>query len=416
MSKHWTVKIGLILATLLLTTSCNFQGKSLITSKQSEPLQGKILLWIQIPLGLTEVQSRQDEEVFKDTIEEFRELYPQIQVFVKFLPLGKTLEPFESQLKRGAGPDLLLVYSSRQIFRLIKTGAFRVLDKSQVDQSQFRPEALKHVSYQGQIYGLPMYLLTQVLCYNKDKVQELPRTLPELVEQARQGYSVGLHSGFVEAFWGTEIFGGHPFDDQGRFILAQGGGWAKWMEWLKRAENEPNFILSNDAEALQQAFVEEKLAYLTCSSSWIPYFREELGKDKLEATILPGKANQPAAPVLQTAALLFNRASSPKQNQLALKLAQFLTNVEQQNQIEAAIPFIPSNKNVTINQNLFPLRATLLKQSRNAVAIPLDYVAKTEVIVEYGEILYQQILAGEITPEEAATQLTLTVNRKFGSQ
>ena len=84
--------------------------------------------------------------------------------------------------------------------------------------------------------------------------------------------------------------------------------------------------------------------------------------------------------------------------------------------MEAAIPFIPSNKNVIINRQLFPLRATLLDQSRTALAVPLDNADKVEVIVEYGEILYQQILAGQITPEEAATKLTLKVNRQFGWQ
>jgi ABC-type glycerol-3-phosphate transport system substrate-binding protein len=132
--------------------------------------------------------------------------------------------------------------------------------------------------------------------------------------------------------------------------------------------------------------------------------------------VLPAEANQPATPVLQTGALLFSRASSPNQNRLAVKLAQFLTSVEQQNQIEAAIPSIPSNKNVTINRQLFPIRATLLAQSMTAVAVPLDEIKRVEVIVEYGEILYQKILAGQITPEEAATELTLKVNRQFGWQ
>jgi ABC-type glycerol-3-phosphate transport system substrate-binding protein len=119
---------------------------------------------------------------------------------------------------------------------------------------------------------------------------------------------------------------------------------------------------------------------------------------------------------MRTGALLFNAASSPNQQKLALKLAQFLTNVEQQNKIEAAIPFIPSNKNITINRQLFPIRAALLDQSRSGITVPVDDAPRVEAIVEYGETLYQQILAGYITPEEAATELTLAINRKFGWQ
>ena len=162
--------------------------------------------------------------------------------------------------------------------------------------------------------------------------------------------------------------------------------------------------------------MEGKLAYLTCASFWIPQLSEALGKDKLGATLLPGETNQPATPALSASLLLFNQASSPNQARLALKLAQFLTNVEQQKQVQAAVPFIPSNKNVTLNRQLFPIRATLLDQSRTAAAFSLDDAEKIETIKDYGDILYRKILAGEITPDEAATQLDQTVNRQFEGQ
>ena len=414
-SNHWLTKIGLILGTLtlLLVVSCSTQSKQESTNKQPETLQGQIILWGEIPIGLSEAQSSKNHEVLRDALENFSQLYPQVQVFVEFFPLGQIWETFELNVERGAGPDLLLVDSSPKIPRLIQIGALRAIDDSQVDQSQFRPEALKAVRYHGKFYGLPLNLSTQVLCYNPDKVKELPRTLPELIEQAKQGYSVGLLSGFAETFWGTGVFGGRLLDDRGRIILVQEGGWAKWMAWLKEAQNEPNFILSDDAEALQQAFVEGKLAYLTCWSSWIPYFSEALGKDKLGATLLPGGADQPATPLLWSRLALFSRASSPNQSRIALKLAQFFTNVEQQKQIETENPVIPSDQKTTLNRGLFPLQAVLLEQSRTAVAVSLDDAEKFEVIDDYGDILYQQVLAGEIAPDEAATKFTQTVNRQF---
>ena len=416
MAYHAIKRIGLILATLLFANSCTIPENPPNTSKNPKSLRGQISVTVEMPSGLNNNSYIKLKQVFRDTIAEFQELHPQVEVLADFLPTEKILNSFKLQLNRGSGPDLLLAYYSPKILSLIKTGAFRVIAPSEIDQSQFRPEALEQVHYQDQIYGLPMYLSTQVLCYNKDKVQKLPQTLPELIQQARQGYSVGVHSGFASTFWGTGIFGGQPFDAQGRFNLTQGGGWAKWMRWLKNAQNEPNFILTQDAEALQEAFVQEKLAYLTCSSGWISYFSEVLGEDKLGATLLPGETNQPATPLLRTGVFLFSRASNSKQGQIALKLAQFLTNVEQQSQIEAEIPFIPSNKNVMINRQLFPVRATLEDQSRTALSVPLNEAERSELIAKYGEIFYQQILAGEISPEEAAIQITLTVNRQLGQQ
>ncbi len=415
MSKGWIVKVGLILSFIVLA-ACTSKIDQVNTSKQAEPLEGKILMWVEMPFTLTETQNVRNKEVLEDILEEFHNLYPQVQVLVKFFPSRQILQPFKLQVERGAGPDLLLVYSSPKILPLIERGALKSLDESQVDKSQFRPKALKSVYYRGQLYGLPMYLSTQVLCYNQEKIDQVPTNLTELIGQTRQGYGVGIPSGFAETFWGTGGFGGKLFDDQGQVILSQGGGWAKWMEWLKNARNEPNFILSKNAKELQKAFVQGKLAYVICSSGSIPYLSGALGKNKLGVALLPGHQNQPATPELLVGLLLFNQASSSNQNQIALKLAQFLTNVEQQNEIKTAIPFIPTNNKVTFNRYLFPIGSTLLDQSKTAVAVALDDTKKVTILAEYGEIFYQQVLAGAISPDEAAIELTQIANRQFGSE
>ena len=410
------IKIGLILLLLLFASSCKTQPEQQITDNQTEMLQGKISFWVEMSPQLTEDPERMSQKVFQNLITEFSELHPQVQIFAKSVPQENIWELFEAQGKMGAGPDILLVSATSDVPRLIQEGLLRAIDNSAVDQSQFRSEGLNTVRYQGQFYGFPLMLSTQVLCYNRDKVQELPRTLSELIEQARRGYSVGLHSGFSETFWGTGIFDDRQIDDSSGVILSQIKAWGQWMEWLKNARDEPNFIVSSDAIALQQAFVEGKLAYLTCKAAWIDDFREVLGSERVGAMLLPGEANQPATPLLESGILIFNRASNSNQYRLALKLAQFLTNVEQQEQIEAAVPFIPSNQKVMLNQQLFPLRKILLEQSKISLGITLDHVEKVELIEEYGNILYRQVLNGELSPDEAVTKLAQIVNSQVRAE
>ena len=410
------IKIGLVLLLLLFASSCKTQPKQQITDNQTEMLQGKISFWVEMLPQLTENPDGTSQKVFQDLITEFSELHPQVQIFAKAVPQENIWELFESQAKLGAGPDILLVSGTSDVPRLIREELLRAVENSAVDQSQFRSEALNTVRYQGQLYGFPLLLSTQVLCYNRDKVKELPRTLSELIEQARRGYSVGLHSGFRETFWGSGIFSDRQIDDPSQVILSQAEGWGQWMEWLKNARDEPNFILSRDAIALQEAFVEGKLAYLTCKPAWIDDFREVLGSERVGAMLLPGETNQPATPRLESGILIFNRASNSNQHRLALKLAQFLTNVEQQEQIEAAVPFIPSNQKVMINQQLFPLRNILLEQSRISLGITLDNAEKVELIEEYGNILYRQVLNGELSPDEAVTKLTQIVNSQVRAE
>ena len=411
MSKYWLKKIGLILATFSITIACSSQGQEQ-TENQLEDLQGQILLWVELPTKSNKNPQDSNKSAFEDSIEEFKELYPQIQVFVKYFSPGESIELFELQAKRGAGPDILLAYSDYQIVQLIKNKELRAIDEFEIDYSRFSDETIKQVRYQDKTYGLPIYLSTQVLCYNKDKIKGTPKTLQELIEQAREGYSVGLVSSLSETFWGTGIFGGRLFDDSGQFALSDAGGWARWMEWLVEAQNEPNFILSKKKEVLQQAFIDGKLAYLTCSSDLIPYFIETMGENKLGVSLLPAEANQPATPLLRVGVLFFNRDSAPNQTRLAVKLAKFLSNREQQEQTQAAIHFIPSNQNVTLNRQLFPLRAIMQDQAKTAVSISLDDLEELRVIRKDGNIFYQQVLEGEMTPEQAASKLTQTVNRQ----
>ena len=401
---HWILKIGFIIVSTVILASCK---------GTPDTLRGKILFWVEIPPELTLEQYRERQTIINKLLEEFKELHPGTEIYVKFFPFDGIKKPFELQAKRGAGPDIVLLRSTPQALHLIQTGVLRAIDRSDIDTSQFRAEALHAIRYRGQLYGFPILLESQVLCYNRDKVDELPSTLEDIIAQARKGYSVGIHSGFKETFWGTGIFGFRLFDEQGRVTAMLGEGWGQWMAWLKEAQNEPNVIFSGSASALQDAFVGGKLAYFTCASGSIGYLRDALGAERLSATLLPSEHEQPASPGLNSANLVFSRASNDNQHKLAIALARFLTNVEQQEQIEAATPFIPSNINVTIDSQLFPLRSTLIEQSQTAVAVPLDSLEHVNEIESLGNVLYRQVLDGEVSPEEAANQLNQAIDRLF---
>ena len=405
--KHWIFRLCFIIVSTIVIASCN---------RAPDILSGEIMFWVEIPPELTIEQYQERALIIGNLRDEFKELYPEINIYIKYFLFDEIKTPFELQAKRGAGPDIVLLRSTPQALHLIRAGVLKSIDYSDIDISQFRKEALYAIRYNDHLYGFPLLLETQTLCYNRDKVEELPSTLEDIIEQARKGYSIGIHSGFRETFWGTGIFGFHLFDEQGRLTAMRGDGWGQWMTWLKEAQNEPNVFFSSSASALQEAFVEGKLAYLTCATGSIAYLKEALGPDRLSVTLLPGDIEQPASPDLSTANLVFSRASNENQYKIAIAWAQFLTNVEQQEQVEAATPFIPSNVNVTIESQLFPLRSVLIEQSQTAVATPLDYIARVEAIDSVGKVLYRQVLDGGISPEKAANQLNEEIDRQFRAE
>ncbi len=191
-SNRWMTKIGLIALALFLAVSCSIQRKHQITSARAETLRGQIIVWVETSRRLPEAQIDREQKVLRDILENFHELHPHAQIFVEFLPANKIWEQFESQVNKAAGPDILLIQVRPEIVQFIQAGALRAIEDSSIEPSQFRSEALKQVLYQGQLYGIPLYLSTQVLCYNRDKVSELPSTLSELIEQARKGDPVAI--------------------------------------------------------------------------------------------------------------------------------------------------------------------------------------------------------------------------------
>jgi maltose-binding protein MalE len=387
----------------MILTGCSRKGSEKISQSQEESIQGQILVWHSLEGQIKEMM----QESFKD----YMRIYPNVRIVSEYIPSDELEKQFRVQANRGLGPDFIFA-ASGVIPGLIQDNLIPVIQD--FDFSGYLPTAISHVRYQGKMYGIPTSVMTQTLCYNKKKVKSAPKTLTELLEQAKAGYSVGILSNFINTFWGVQAFGGKSFDAQGNFVFDQ-KSWTKWMEWLKIAQNEPNMIFSDSIEELEQAFINNRLAYVFCDSSQFPKYSQTLGKNNLGVALLPGEGNNSAGPFLYSRVILFNRMSSPEQQKLSLKLAQFFTNREQISKRLMILKgyFIPANKNINVNSHLFPVEAILVEQAKTAIAIPLDQIKSARVWVYAGNSLYPQVLAGNITPEEATQKIVETVNQKL---
>ena len=378
-----------------------------LPNQSSEQRQGTLLVWYPEEGNLTEVVGL--------GLQEFGKLNPQVTILEQAIPVDEIPERFLKQSQSGLGASVILIFS-RNIPGLVSQGVLEEIDRKNLDLSIYNPPTLKQVSYQGKIYGIPLGSRTNVLCYNQRKLQvspdpllkQPPSSLEGLVERARKGYSVGMVSSFEDTFWGMAIFGGYLWDDQGR-LQPRLDGWAKWLEWLKFASSQPNFILNRQRELLHDAFARGRLTYYVCNSIEIADLKNSL-QDDLRVALLPQENQGKAAPILYTRVMVFNRNNSDNENSLGLALGKFLTNPEQQLQaITQTESFIPTNRRVQIERNLLPIESVLLQQSQNAVAVPLDDWEKLNKILEEGEFWYQRAIAGEISSSAAVQQLTLYI-------
>ena len=375
----------------------SFQNQDINQNSASKQFSGNILLWHDETIN--EAQAQQ-------TVRNYQQINPDVNIIVEIVRKEELLKRFLQQFRAGLSPNILLV-DYDLMFEFIRVNSLMAIDPKIINLADILPTALTQVTYQDKVYGIPGAIFTQVLCYNKNKVNknQLPQNLDDILSQAKAGYTFGIPSSFQDTFWGIQIFGGEIFDNQGRFSL-KSGSWAAWMTWLQLAKTIPNVILSSSIVALEKSFIEGNLDYFVCDASSIFNLKKALVKDNLGVTILPGQPEHPAGPLLYSKVLVIPNNFSSRQTAITLDFARFITNKQQQQRGAMDIgSFIPPNKTIRLDRRLFPIQATLEEQARNAVAIPLRDIPQAEIIFPIGETLYQQILEGTISPKEGGEQL-----------
>lgn len=387
---------------LLLNCALFLSGCSNIVTESNKSLQGRLLIW--------HAFEGKEAETFNNMLDKYQELYPKIKIVDEFFPKAEITEQFTLRSSSGLGPDLM-ISSYEEITPLIATGTLKNLNEYNLNLSNYFPRAISQVTLNNNLYGLPLALNTQVLCYDKTKVEQPLETLAEMISEAKAKKQIAVNSNFLDTLWGMELFHLPSHKNTARDGLFIPQAWVNWVKWLRYAQKDPNFILADKNASLDQVFAEGKLAYYVCHSEEISYIRDTLGADKLGVTTLPKAGDRTAAPLLYTKAIVFNQSSSRATTKLALQLASFLTNVEQQTKLALETEsLIPANRKVILDRRLSPIQAVLLAQSKQAVAVSLENVYKYDADEEYIDFYYGLVMAGEISPEEAADKLAENIS------
>lgn len=404
--KHFFGWVASILLLAHLLSACS---QDLL--EQPSQLQGSFLIWHPFQGGLAKRVTL--------SFQDFQNINPSVNLISEYFPQSELSSYFIQQAKDGLGASAIIDFP-RKIPELVNAQRIQSIDETAINASSYFPSTLTQVRYHNHIYGVPLGSQVRVLCYNQAKLaasrdkmlSQPPTSLAGLLQRAQKGYSVGMVSSFEDTFWGMGLFGVQFFDANGWVKPPQVEGWSKWLQWLKNASIQPNFVLLRDREILHKAFAQNKLTYYVCEANEIADLKEAL-KDDLRVARLPEEDKRQATPILYTRVMMLNASNNPNETKLALALAKFMTNPEQQLQgIALTQSFIPTNQNVRIDKDLLPIEAILLEQKKTAVAIPLDYLKQLILVFEQGELLYEQAITGNITSSAAARNLSMIINQQ----
>jgi multiple sugar transport system substrate-binding protein len=113
------------------------------------------------------------DEIATTRVDTFKKAYPQVQV--KITEGGFDEQQFLSAVASGAPPDLIYLdretigtYAARQAIQPLDD----CIAKAQIDMSQYRPAAVRQVTVDGKVYGIPEFYSVRVMMINNKAVKE----------------------------------------------------------------------------------------------------------------------------------------------------------------------------------------------------------------------------------------------------
>ena len=392
---------------LLLLAGCT-------RSDGEQELQGTLLVWHMWPEA--------HGDMLTTSLNSFSEVNPGVAIVSEYVPEDELLDRFTDQAEAGLGPDLIVGVTPAMVRELAGRNLLVDLARYEPDVSDLPSRTVDAMRAREALYGLPIAAYTQVLFYNRKSADQAPQTLPEVLDVARAGHIFAFPTGFQHSFWGIRGFGGEIAMDGSQISITDGV--SEWLQWLQRAQKEPNMILSDDSEELYALFADGRATFYIGESIRLPQLRERLGEDVVGVAFLPLNAgpesaeadgtappvgdlygaSQPPGAFLELEVAALSRISARKK--LALQLVLFLANpVHQRRLASSDLGHVPINQRVRYDHRLSASETTIVRQSTTAIIVPLPDIAILERLSAIADGVYAQVLEGVLDPEEAVLRI-----------
>ncbi|MDD2231709.1 MAG: sugar ABC transporter substrate-binding protein [Sphaerochaetaceae bacterium] len=222
-------KLFLVALVLLVALQMGFAKGSSESASESKPQT--ITLWSGYP---------EMEPFYKQAAEKFKETHPNVTIEIVSHPLREFEQKLSATIPSNTVADIIevSVYANQKFIEagLIPEDEGEVLDFVKAD-GRFSDFAIANDSYNGKIYGVPLFQGRTALYYNTDMfaeagITEPPTTFEEMYEDAkklakydsagnltRSGHSLrlsGQGSGVAEKFWFVLYPMGGTFIEEGK--------------------------------------------------------------------------------------------------------------------------------------------------------------------------------------------------------
>lgn len=134
---------------------------------------------------------------------------------VKVIKDNSQFQSFLQAANSSKGPDLVFGLTHNNLGTFQQAGLLAEVPQDFANRDDYVNSAVwDAVSYGGKAYGVPLSMETYALFYNKDKVKEVPKTIEDLVSQAKAYGPSGFRFSMNEFYYGAafvQSYGGYIF-------------------------------------------------------------------------------------------------------------------------------------------------------------------------------------------------------------
>ena len=332
----------------------------------------------------------------------------------------------------GKAPDVMMAPYDR-VGGLGNDGQLAEVTLNKDSKTDKTTESL--VTNGGKVYGAPAVIETLVLYYNKDLLQEAPKTFGELEELAKDSkYDFAGEDGKNTAFladWtnfyyaygllsgnGGYVFGKNGTDPKDIGLNNQGAidgieyaktWYAKWPKGLQDTKGAANFIQTQFQEGKTAAIIdgpwkasslkEAKVNYGVATIPTLPNGKAYSAFGGGKAWVIPAGANHPEA---------------------AQKFVDFLTSTDQQKAFYDKTNEVPANteaREYAVGKN-DELTTAVVKQFENAQ--PMPNISEMSTVWDPAATMLFDAVSGKKSAKDAAdaavTLIKETIEQKFGGK
>lgn len=332
----------------------------------------------------------------------------------------------------GKAPDVMMAPYDR-VGGLGNDGQLAEVALNKDSKTDKTTESL--VTNGGKVYGAPAVIETLVLYYNKDLMQEAPKTFGELEELAKDSkYDFAGEDGKNTAFladWtnfyyaygllsgnGGYVFGKDGTDPKDVGLNNQGAidgieyaktWYAKWPKGLQDTKGAANFIQTQFQEGKTAAIIdgpwkasslkEAKVNYGVATIPTLPNGKAYSAFGGGKAWVIPAGANNPEA---------------------AQKFVDFLTTTDQQKAFYDKTNEVPANteaREYAVGKN-DELTTAVVKQFENAQ--PMPNISEMSTVWDPAATMLFDAVSGKKSAKDAADDavklIKETIEQKFGGK